>query len=113
MDRPIVTIDGDYRVATFPSGAVLRVLNRPVPPAASPLSSGEFLARFRLAEQIALKQEAATDVGLDILLDNLRIRDSIDLTSDFAAEARDYLLGLAPVGPLTAERIATIFSPGA
>jgi hypothetical protein len=88
----------------------------PVPPPPNPrMSVGDFLDRLELNEQIALKKASRTDDTVDTMLENLKMRDTINLESVTAITMRDYLLSIAPVGTgqtvLTAARITEIFTP--
>ena len=104
-------IVGGYRVVEHSNGTVVRTVHSDSVPDEVPpvLSADDFLSRFTFAEQLAMKSAAQTDLGIDTLLDNLRIRSRVDLASAFTAQARTYLLSKAPIGVLTAERINAIF----
>ncbi len=75
------------------------------------ISCSDFVQRLTFPEQQALHAAAETDNNIATMLEFLQIAISFDLASPRAGQAETYLTSQAPIGVLTAARIAEIFTP--
>ena len=77
----------------------------PRPPDAASLTPIDFMRRFTMAEEIAIRTAAKTDVGIEVFLSRLSVVASVGLAHPETTGGIDYLIAK---GLLTTERGAEI-----
>ena len=105
--KPLIFRDNKLYLDTaqeFPSAedaeawaqAEVERLSAPAPAPAEPrpvLTKEEFRARFRFSERVAIYEEAKTDTGVQVILDDLMAKDSgVDLGDPAVEASLDYLV---------------------
>lgn len=99
-------VDG-YRVTTYDTGMVVRIIDAPAPPAPSPpLSPLAFLRRFTAAERVTVR--ASTDPYVQDFYRLLDRAAEVRLDDPDTVEGVDYLV---QAGLLTSARAAEILAP--